>query len=90
VIHNGQLRPVPEEVPRSLGGIAGRTLNASSRAAMVGSLFRIYAFARLAEADFHWITIPDGVEIEGSEVFDPVLMRALYDVGYALARKGPV
>jgi predicted acylesterase/phospholipase RssA len=90
VIHNGQLRPVPEEVPRSLGSIAGRTLNASSRAAMVGSLFRIYAFARQGQADFYWVTIPNGVEIEGAEAFDPVRMRALYEVGYDLARKGPV
>lgn len=90
VIHNGQLRPVPEEVRRSLGSISARTLNASSRAAMVGSLFRIFAFAGQAEAEFNWVTIPDGVEIEGAEAFDPVRMRALYDVGYELARKGPV
>lgn len=90
VIHNGQLRPVAEEVRRSIRSIAARTLNASSRAAMVGSLFRIYAFANRAQARFHWVTIPDGVEIEGTEAFDPVRMRALYDVGYDLARKGPV
>ena len=88
VIHNGQLRPVPEEVGRSLGSIAQRTLNASSRAAMVGSLFRIYTFTVQAQAGFRWVTIPDGVEIEGDEAFDPVRMRALYDVGYDLARKG--
>ena len=90
VIHNGQLRPVPEEVGRSLGSIAQRTLNASSRAAMVSSLFRIYTFAVKAQAEFRWVTIPDGVEIEGNEAFDPVRMRELYDVGYDLARKGPV
>jgi predicted acylesterase/phospholipase RssA len=89
VIHNGQLRPVPEEVGRSLGSIAQRTLNASSRAAMVGSLFRIYTFTVQAQAGFRWVTIPDGVEIEGDEAFDPVRMRALYDVGYDLARNGP-
>ncbi len=90
VIHNGQLRPVPEEVRRSLGSISARTLNASSRAAMVGSLFRIYGFAREAQAGFHWVTIPDGIEIEGTETFDPVRMRALYEAGYDYARKGPV
>jgi predicted acylesterase/phospholipase RssA len=89
VIHNGQLRPVPEEVHRSLGSIAQRTLNASSRAAMVSSLFRVYTFAVEAQAEFRWVTIPDGVEIEGDEAFDPVRMRELYDVGYDLARKGP-
>jgi hypothetical protein len=90
VIHNGQLLPVPQEVRRSLGSISARTLNASSRAAMVGSLFRIFAFAREANADFHWITIPEGVDIVGDEAFDPVRMRVLYDVGYDFARKGPV
>jgi hypothetical protein len=66
------------------------TVNASSRAAMVGILFRIFAFAREANADFHWITIPEGVDIVGDEAFDPVLMRVLYDVGYEFARKGLV
>jgi predicted acylesterase/phospholipase RssA len=88
VIHNGQLIPVAREVRRSVASIAARTLNASSRAAMVGSLFRIYAFASEGQAAFNWVTIPDGVEIAGTEAFDPIRMRALYDVGYELARKG--
>jgi len=90
VIHNGQLPPVAEQTPRSLRGIAMRTLEAAGRAGVVNDLFRIYAVAAATQASFFWITIPDGVEIEGSETFDPVVMRRLYDLGYGLATAGPV
>ncbi|HSD41768.1 MAG TPA: patatin-like phospholipase family protein [Burkholderiales bacterium] len=90
VIHNGQLLPVAQQIPRSLRGIALRVLESSGRAGIVGDLFRIHGFAREAQANFYWITIPEGVEIEGNEVFDPVVMRRLYDVGNETTRKGPV
>jgi hypothetical protein len=90
VIHNGQLLPAPTQVPRSLRGIALRVLESSGKSAMTGDLFRIHAFAREAEASFHWVTIPEGVEIEGDEVFDPVTMGKLYEVGYRTAMAGPV
>ena len=89
VVHNGQLLPVPDQTPRSLRGIALRVLETASRAGVIGDLFRIRAFAREAQASFYWVTIPEGVEIEGNEVFDPVVMRRLYEVGYEFARKGP-
>lgn len=89
VIHNGQLLPVAEQTPRSLRGIASRVLEAAGRAGMVGDLFRIHAVAVATQATFYWITIPDGVEIEGSEVFDPVVMRQLYEVGFRAAMAGP-
>jgi len=89
VIHNGQLLPVAEQIPRSLRGIALRTLESAGRAGVVGDLFRIRAFAREAQAGFYWITIPEGVEVEGAEVFDPIVMRRLYDVGYGAAKAGP-
>jgi Patatin-like phospholipase len=89
VIHNGRLLPVFESVPRSLRGIALRSLETASRAGIIGDLFRINLFAREAQAAFYWVTIPEGVEIQGSEVFDPVVMRQLYDVGYRAAIAGP-
>jgi predicted acylesterase/phospholipase RssA len=89
VIHNGQLPPVAAQTPRSLRGIATRTLQAASRAGMVGDLFRIHTIAVATQASFYWITIPDDVEIEGSEVFDPVVMRRLYELGYRKGTEGP-
>jgi hypothetical protein len=57
---------------------------------VVGALFIIYAFALREEASFHWVTIPAGVEIPGTAVFDPAKMTALYEVGYRNALAGPV
>lgn len=89
VIHNGKLRAEPSPTPRSLRGIATRVLEATGRAAVVGDLFRIYALTLHEQASFHWITIANSVDLEGAEVFDPVKMRELYDIGYRAAREGP-
>jgi predicted patatin/cPLA2 family phospholipase len=88
VIHNGQLIPVPDPIPRSLPSIALRVLDASGRAAVVGDLFRIYNYSQRERAGFHWITIPNDVGMGGEEVFDPVQMRTLYDVGFRIASTG--
>jgi hypothetical protein len=72
-----------------LRGIATRVLEASGRSAVVGDLFRIYAFSLREQGEFQWITIPQGVDLSGAEVFDPVTMRELYDIGYKQALAGP-
>jgi hypothetical protein len=56
---------------------------------VVGDLFRIHTVAVATRASFYWITIPDGIGIEGSEVFDPVVMGRLYDLGYSKGAEGP-
>ncbi|MFN7887717.1 MAG: patatin-like phospholipase family protein [Betaproteobacteria bacterium] len=89
VIHNGQLRPVPAQTPRTLRGIGARALASTGKSAAVGDLFRIYVLAQRGGGNLRWITLPAGVEIEGEETFDPVAMTALFEVGYALGAKGP-
>lgn len=88
VIHNGQLLPTPEATTRSVRAIAGRSFESAMKAALVGDLFRIYSIAVREQARFFWISIPEGVELSGDEAFDPVRMRALYDVGFDMARAG--
>lgn len=90
IIHNGQLLPVPRPTTRSLRSIGMRSFESAGKAAFVGDLFRIYAIAVREQAEFNWITMPDGVELAGDELFDPVLMRGLYDLGYANALAGQV
>jgi hypothetical protein len=88
VIHNGQLLPAPEPTRRSLRSIAARSFETSGKAAAVGDLFRIYAVTQREGAGYRWITIPGGVEITGDEVFDPVKMTELYEIGYRTASGG--
>jgi predicted acylesterase/phospholipase RssA len=89
VIHNGKLSANPSPTPRSLRGIASRVIEASVRAGVVNDLIRIFAFAQRDQASFHWVTIAESVELEAAEVFDPVKMAKLYDIGYWTARAGP-
>ncbi|MBN8507911.1 MAG: patatin-like phospholipase family protein [Burkholderiales bacterium] len=88
VIHNGQLVPLPDPIARSLPAIATRVIDASGRSAAVGDLFRIYAYAQREGAGFQWVTIPEHVDMQGDEIFDPRQMQALYDVGFRMAAGG--
>jgi len=89
IIHNGQLSPQAERTDRTLRSIGQRTLRALSLGATSGDLFRIYVQTGAEGAGFHWVTMPDGVELRGGELFDPVQMRRLFDLGYDMARQGP-
>ncbi|WET13854.1 patatin-like phospholipase family protein [Yersinia intermedia] len=89
IIHNGQLGPQPESTPRLVRNIALRTLDSTSKAALVGDLYRIYAFSLAEKSGFHWITIPSHVDTNGAEIFDPIKMERLYQAGYAEALQGP-
>jgi hypothetical protein len=89
IIHNGQVLPVAEQTTRSLRGIALRTFSSATKSAFVGDLFRIYSVAVREQAGFFWVTIPEGVELVGQQLFDPVLMGELYDLGYRNAVAGP-
>jgi hypothetical protein len=89
VIHNGQLATSPGLTRRTIPSVALRTLEAATHSGMIGDLFRIFAVTTFDGSGYHWITIPNGVELRGDETFDPVLMRQLYDVGYQQARAGP-
>ncbi|MDP9143717.1 MAG: patatin-like phospholipase family protein, partial [Actinomycetota bacterium] len=89
VIHNGKLSEASSATLRSLRGIASRVIEASVRAGVVTDLIRIYAFAQRDQASFHWVTIDERVDLKGAEVFDPVKMGELYEIGYRTARAGP-
>ncbi|MCM8595967.1 MAG: patatin-like phospholipase family protein [Candidatus Accumulibacter sp.] len=89
VIHNGQLAAATATTRRSIPDIARRTLEAAGRASVIGDLFRIYAQALREHSGYHWITIPEGINLSGNETFDPLVMQRLYDIGYEIARGGP-
>lgn len=89
IVHNGQLLPVPGTTNRSLRSIGTRAFSAAAKAATLGDLFRIFAFSLRNATGYHWITIPNGVELAGDETFDPVAMRRLYDIGFGKSRDGP-
>jgi len=88
VIHNGQLMSSPEPVRRSIPAISTRVIDVTGRTAVRGDLFRIYGDAVREHASFRWVTIPDAVTMDRDEVFDPVTMGKLYDIGYKMGAGG--
>ena len=87
IIHNGQLRPSRTRRRGQYAVSLARHRRSPTR--LAGDPIRIYAFAVREQASFHWITIPS-VDLPGSEVFDPVEMAKLFEIGYKAARAGPV
>jgi hypothetical protein len=63
-----------------------RTFETASKSAVIGDLFRIYAVALREQAGCNSITIPEDVELWGSELFDPVKMGELFERGRQRAR----
>jgi hypothetical protein len=70
-------------------GIALQSMDAASRASMLDELVRIYAFSLREDAGYGWVGIPQGINLAGAEIFDPAVMRELFDLGYRRALEGP-
>jgi hypothetical protein len=88
IIRNGKLGPEPKQTRRRLKEIAGRAVDTMIKSAAVGDLYRIYAFLNKRGIGFHYVGIPEDFVLEGDEVFDPEVMRALFDLGYKTAISG--
>lgn len=87
IIHNGQLGAVAHPTSRSIAGIAERTFDSVTKAAAVGDIHRIFATSLRQNYDFGWITIPLTIDLsEAEQLFDPILMRKLYDLGYEISQ----
>jgi hypothetical protein len=41
------------------------------------------------DAGFHWVTMPDGVEVRGDELFDPASIGGPVAPGYEMAHQDP-
>ena len=65
-----------------------RTVGSLIRTQGIGDLYRIYLTAERDGLDYHGAIIPDDFTLEAAEMFDPMYMRALFELGYELAREG--
>jgi hypothetical protein len=84
IIRNGLVQPEPKQVDRSLLAISSRAIDTMIKAAVVGDLYRIFAFARRDGIDFNYIGIPDDYEPQSTEMFDQAEMNRLFQIGYQL------
>lgn len=88
VIRNAFLDPNYLGIKRSVLPIASRTIEALIRTQGIGDLYQIYALCQRDGNDFHLAYIPSTFTETPTEGFDPVYMKKLFDLGYAMAVEG--
>jgi hypothetical protein len=88
VIRNGYADAVWKEVPDNMPAIAERTVDTMVNAQSVGDIYQLYAFTKLGKGDFNLAYIPATHVSKARELFDPVEMRRLFDLGFGEAARG--
>lgn len=88
IIRNARLDPDWAMVERSTLTIAGRAISSLIQTQGLGDLYRIYLTAQQDNLDYNLAYIGADFNAEHKEDFDTAYMRALFDYGYQLGRKG--
>jgi predicted acylesterase/phospholipase RssA len=88
VIRNGRTVPEYSVVKANLASIAGKAISSLIDTQAVGDLYRLYAIARRDHIDYNVVSIPQSFTVESKSAFDNDYMRALYQLGYEMGRKG--
>ena len=88
IIRNSILQPRWSEVNPRVRSVASASIATLIRSQGLGDLYRIYLQAKRDGIPYRLADIPDDFTLEAEEEFDPAYMRALFDLGYELARDG--
>lgn len=88
LIRNSRLDPEWGEVERQTLSIAGRAISSLIQTQGAGDLYRIYAIAQRDNVAYHLAFIPKSFSAVHREEFDPTYMKALYQRGFEMAKKG--
>ncbi len=88
VIRNSNLKPVWSEVKPKIMPVALSSINTLIRTQGIGDLYRIYLGAKRDGITYQLAYIPSDFNFKPEETFDPKYMRALFDLGYEMARDG--
>ncbi|HEV7165893.1 MAG TPA: patatin-like phospholipase family protein [Gammaproteobacteria bacterium] len=84
VLRNGKIVPQYDPQELSLFGLTRRSLETFTKYQGLGDLYRLYVAAVRDGMDFNLVYIPDSFTAKSKELFDPVYMSELYDVGFFL------
>ncbi len=87
VINNKIDRPYDPVKPR-LAAIAGAAASSLIGGSGTGDIYKIFAIAQRDHIALRIVSIPRDFTMEPAEAFDPVYMKALYDLGYEYGLSG--
>ena len=88
MIRNAKLEPKWYSNERSTAPIAMSSITSLIRTQGIGDLFRIYLTTKRDGLNFHLAYIPDEFKDDPEELFDPVYMKKLFELGYNMAKEG--
>ena len=88
LIRNSLLAPDWETVKPKIVPIAGESINSLIRTQGIGDMYRIYLNCRRDGLEYNLAYIPDDFDLKTNEIFDPVYMKELFELGYQLAQEG--
>lgn len=84
IIRNGKIEP--EYLPMTLGlvSLSQRSVETLIKNQGIGDLYRLYVGAKRDGMDYNLIYMPTSFQEKSQEIFDPVYMSKLFDVGYKM------
>ena len=88
IIRNTRLDPNWAQIDRKTLSIMGRAITSMIQTQGIGDLYRIYTTSQQDGLDFNLAYIGPEFGVVHKEEFDTEFMRALFDYGYQLAKKG--
>ena len=88
VVRNGKLAPVYEAVQPNTLAISARSLFTVTKNQSIGDINQIYAMTERDGAEFRLASIPASFTAQSAQPFDPIYMKALFEVGYRLGQQG--
>jgi predicted acylesterase/phospholipase RssA len=87
IVNNKNDHPYDPVRPRVFA-IAGAAIGSLLGGSGVGDLYKIYTIAQRDDIGFNVVSIPNEFTLVAEEPFDPVYMKALYDLGYEYGLAG--
>lgn len=88
IIRNGYMNGPWQEVPDKLPDIAKRAVDTIVTAQGLGDIYQLYVFTKKKGGDFNLAYIPEDYVSNSKELFDPVEMKKLFDLGFEEAVGG--
>ncbi len=86
IIRNGKINPDYNEMKPAALSLSQRSLETLIKYQGIGDLYRIYSGAQRDGMNYHLTYIPSDFDEKPQELFDPVYMSKLFDLGYQRMR----
>jgi hypothetical protein len=88
VVRNGKIGPEYEAVSPNVLAISARSLFTLTKHQGFGDINQIFSMTERDKAQFRLASIPASFNVKSEKSFDPVYMKALFDVGHRLGYQG--